>query len=211
MLPSDGMPAAQDGEAGFAASGQCLVSAGSHDAWLATGGGAHARVLHSTDRGLTWKAADTPIPAGDPARGVFALAFRDRAHGLAVGGDYRADQASPLAAALTPDGGRTWTPAAQPPPAYPTVPVSPGSRTAAPPRSRSARPVPTSRPTAAAPGAPWTPARTTPWTAPPTWAAGRPGEGPGGTSGALTAACPAAKPGTRVADAQASQRRHGRK
>lgn len=43
VLPSDGMPAAQDGEAGFAASGQCLVSAGSHDAWLATGG-AHTRV-----------------------------------------------------------------------------------------------------------------------------------------------------------------------
>ncbi|MEU5483002.1 WD40/YVTN/BNR-like repeat-containing protein [Streptomyces mirabilis] len=132
VLPSDGMPAAQDGEAGFAASGQCLVSAGSHDAWLATGGGAHARVLHSTDRGLTWKAAETPIPAGDPARGVFALAFRDRAHGLAVGGDYRADQASPQAAALTPDGGRTWTPAAQPPPAYRSgVAWLPHSRTSA--------------------------------------------------------------------------------
>ncbi|MFJ1559364.1 WD40/YVTN/BNR-like repeat-containing protein [Streptomyces mirabilis] len=132
VLPSDGMPAAQDGEAGFAASGQCLVSAGSRDAWLATGGGAHARVLHSTDRGLTWKAAETPIPAGDPARGVFALAFRDRAHGLAVGGDYRADQASPQAAALTPDGGRTWTPAAQPPPAYRSgVAWLPHSRTSA--------------------------------------------------------------------------------
>jgi photosystem II stability/assembly factor-like uncharacterized protein len=100
--------------------------------WLATGGGAHARVLHSADRGLTWTAADTPIPAGDPARGVFALAFRDRTHGLAVGGDYRADQASPQAAALTPDGGRTWTPADQPPPAYRSgVTWLPHSRTAA--------------------------------------------------------------------------------
>jgi photosystem II stability/assembly factor-like uncharacterized protein len=132
VLPSDGMPAAQDGEAGFAASGQCLVSSGSRDVWLATGGGARARVLHSSDRGLTWTAADTPIPAGDPARGVFALAFRDRTHGLAVGGDYRADQASPRAAALTPDGGRTWSPAAQPPPAYRSgVTWFPHSRTAA--------------------------------------------------------------------------------
>ncbi len=132
VLPADGMPAAQDGEAGFAASGQCLVGSGSRDVWLATGGGARARVLHSRDRGLTWTAADTPIPAGDPARGVFAVAFRDRTHGLAVGGDYRADQASPQAAATTPDGGRTWTPAAHPPPAYRSgVTWLPHSRTAA--------------------------------------------------------------------------------
>lgn len=118
VLPSAGMPDAQEGEAGFAAGGQCLVTSGPRDVWIATGGGAHARVLHSADRGLTWKAAGTPVPAGDPARGVFALAFRDRTHGIAVGGDYRADQASPMAAAVSGDGGRTWTPAAQPPPAY---------------------------------------------------------------------------------------------
>lgn len=132
VLPSDGMPAAEDGEAGFAASGQCLVGSGPRDVWLATGGGARARVLHSADRGLTWTAADTPVPAGDPARGVFALAFRDRVHGLAVGGDYRADQASPQAAATSLDGGRTWTTAAQSPPAYRSgVTWLPHSRTAA--------------------------------------------------------------------------------
>ncbi|MFE7168540.1 WD40/YVTN/BNR-like repeat-containing protein [Streptomyces sp. NPDC057616] len=118
VLPGDGMPAALDGEAGFAASGQCLVASGPSDAWLATGGGARARVLHSRDRGRTWTATDTPIPAGDPAKGVFALAFRDRTHGLAAGGDYRPDQTSPRAAARTTDGGRTWQPAAEPPPAY---------------------------------------------------------------------------------------------
>ncbi|MFJ8198135.1 WD40/YVTN/BNR-like repeat-containing protein [Streptomyces sp. NPDC096152] len=118
VLPDTGMPAAQPGEAGFAASGQCMVASGPRDVWLATGGAAHARVLHSADRGLTWTAADTPVPAGDPAKGVFALAFRDRAHGLAVGGDYRADQASPRAAATTADGGRSWQPAVTPPPAY---------------------------------------------------------------------------------------------
>jgi photosystem II stability/assembly factor-like uncharacterized protein len=118
VLPSAGMPAALDGEAGFAASGQCLVASGPRDVWLATGGGARARVLHSADRGLTWTAADTPLPAGDPAKGVFALAFRDRTHGLAVGGDYRPDQASPRAGASTADGGRTWKPSATPPPAY---------------------------------------------------------------------------------------------
>ncbi|MGI5379603.1 WD40/YVTN/BNR-like repeat-containing protein [Streptomyces sp. CA-251387] len=132
VLPSAGMPAALEGEAGFAASGQCLVSSGPKDVWLATGGAARARVLHSRDRGLTWTAADTPIPAGDPARGVFALAFRDRTHGLAVGGDYRPDQTSPQAAAHTGDGGAGWQPAATPVTAYRSgVAWLPHSRTTA--------------------------------------------------------------------------------
>ncbi|MFB9508252.1 WD40/YVTN/BNR-like repeat-containing protein [Streptomyces aurantiacus] len=132
VLPAAGMPAAQQGEAGFAASGQCLVGSGPRDVWLATGGAPRARVLHSADRGLTWTATDTPVPAGDPARGVFALAFRDRTHGIAVGGDYRADQASPEAAAVSGDGGRTWAPATTPPPAYRSgVAWLPHSRTSA--------------------------------------------------------------------------------
>ncbi|MFE9738949.1 WD40/YVTN/BNR-like repeat-containing protein [Streptomyces sp. NPDC006477] len=132
VLPSAGMPDALPGEAGFAASGQCLVSAGPRDVWLATGGGATARVLHSADRGLTWTATVSPVPAGDPARGVFGLAFRDRAHGIAVGGDYRKDQPSPRAAAVTRDGGRTWRASATPPPAYRSgVAWLPHSRSAA--------------------------------------------------------------------------------
>ncbi|MEU9098516.1 oxidoreductase [Streptomyces sp. NPDC048361] len=114
VLPSAGMPAAQPGEAGFAASGQCLVASGPRDVWLATGGGATGRVLHSADRGLTWTAAESGIPAGDPARGVFGLAFRDRTHGIAVGGDYRAGQPSPKAASVTGDGGRRWRGATTP-------------------------------------------------------------------------------------------------
>ncbi|MER5771098.1 WD40/YVTN/BNR-like repeat-containing protein [Streptomyces sp. NPDC001985] len=117
-LPSAGMPAARPGDAGFAASGQCLVSSGPRDVWLATGGGATARVFHSADRGLNWTAAESAVPAGDPARGVFALAFRDRAHGIAVGGDYRPGQPSPHAASVTRDGGRTWHRSSAPPPAY---------------------------------------------------------------------------------------------
>ncbi|MDX3071451.1 oxidoreductase [Streptomyces sp. MI02-7b] len=118
VLPSAGMPPALAGEASFAASGQCLVSRGPHDVWLATGGASAARVLHSRDRGLTWTVAASTLPAGDPAKGVFALAFRDARHGLAVGGDYRADQASPDASAVTGDGGASWTESERPPAAY---------------------------------------------------------------------------------------------
>ncbi|XIE80908.1 WD40/YVTN/BNR-like repeat-containing protein [Streptomyces sp. SBR177] len=132
VLPDAGMPAALPGEAGFAASGQCLVSAGPRDVWLATGGGATGRVLHSADRGLTWTATETTVPAGEGAKGVFGLAFRDRRHGIAVGGDYRKDQPSPLAAAVTGDAGRTWTASATPPPAYRSgVAWLPHSRSAA--------------------------------------------------------------------------------
>ncbi|MFJ8587407.1 WD40/YVTN/BNR-like repeat-containing protein [Streptomyces sp. NPDC093595] len=118
VLPDAGMPAALPGEAAFAASGQCLAGSGPKDVWLATGGGATARVLHSSDRGLNWTVTDSTLPAGDPARGVFALAFRDRRHGIAVGGDYRTGQPSPRAAAVSRDGGRTWRQAHTPPPAY---------------------------------------------------------------------------------------------
>lgn len=132
VLPSAGMPAAQPGEAAFAASGQCLVSSGSRDAWIATGGAATARVLHSADRGLTWKVAQAPIPAGDPARGVFGLAFRDARNGLAVGGDYRPGEPSPLTAATTRDGGASFTPAGKQPPGYRSgVAWVPHTRTAA--------------------------------------------------------------------------------
>ncbi|MFD4018789.1 WD40/YVTN/BNR-like repeat-containing protein [Streptomyces sindenensis] len=132
VLPDAGMPAALPGEAGFAASGQCLVSSGAKDVWLTTGGAETARVLHSRDRGLTWTASASTLPAGDPARGVFAAAFRDRAHGIAVGGDYRSDQASPQAAAVTGNGGRSWRQSATPPPAYRSgVTWLPHSRSAA--------------------------------------------------------------------------------
>lgn len=118
VLPDAGMPQAQDGEAAFAASGQCLVTSGARDVWPATGGGATARVLHSADRGLTWTASAPMAPAGDPARGVFGLAFRDRRHGIAADGDYRADRPSPHAAAVTGDAGRSWRRSAAPPPRY---------------------------------------------------------------------------------------------
>ncbi|MEU1816335.1 oxidoreductase [Streptomyces roseifaciens] len=132
VLPARGMPAALPGEAAFAASGQCVVSSGRHDAWIATGGAASSRVLHSADRGRTWTVAGTPVPAGDSARGVFGLAFRDRTHGLAVGGDYRTGQPSERAAAVSGDGGTTWTAASRPPGSYRSgVAWLPHSRTTA--------------------------------------------------------------------------------
>jgi photosystem II stability/assembly factor-like uncharacterized protein len=101
------MPPALPAEFAFAASGQCITSAGGRDAWFATGGDAVARVFHSSDRGRTWTVANTPVRSG-PSAGIFALAFRDHRHGLAVGGDFAAPTASPDAFALSDDGGASW-------------------------------------------------------------------------------------------------------
>jgi hypothetical protein len=101
------MPPALPAEFGFAASGQCITSAGGRDAWFGTGGDAIARVFHSSDRGQTWEVANTPVRSG-PSAGIFALAFRDTQHGLATGGDFLTPTASPDAMALSDDGGSSW-------------------------------------------------------------------------------------------------------
>ena len=103
VLPDDGMPEAPT-EAGFAASGDCLVTAG-HSAYFGSGGGA-SRIFRSDDYGLTWTATDSTIPAGDAA-GVFALAFRTPKEGIAVGGDFAAPADGVDAVAATRNG-RTW-------------------------------------------------------------------------------------------------------
>ncbi len=104
VLPDDGMPEAPT-EFGFAASGDCLVTAG-RSAYFGSGGSA-ARVFRSDDFGLTWTATDSTIPAGDAA-GVFALAFRTPEHGIAVGGDFEEPADGTDAVATTRDGQR-WT------------------------------------------------------------------------------------------------------
>ncbi len=112
-----GMPAALPGEFAFAASGTCLVTSGSRQAWIATGGGAKARVFHSTDAGHTWSVSDTPVASGDAA-GIFSLAVRPfslRVHGrvatstavVAVGGDFTAPTGRDRIAAVSPDS-RHW-------------------------------------------------------------------------------------------------------
>jgi photosystem II stability/assembly factor-like uncharacterized protein len=111
-----GMPPALAGEFAFAASGQCITSHG-HRAWFGTGGAAQARVFRSDDRGLTWSVSATPIRSG-PTAGIFALAFRSEQHGLAVGGDFLAETASPNNFASTSDGGSSWQLVPSAPPEY---------------------------------------------------------------------------------------------
>lgn len=104
VLPNSGMPVS-DNEFGFAASGDCLVTAG-RSAFLITGG-SRARAIRSDDGGLTWTATNTGIPTGDAAGG-FAGAFADQRHGIAVGGDFADPTNLTDNVSYTRDG-TTWT------------------------------------------------------------------------------------------------------
>jgi photosystem II stability/assembly factor-like uncharacterized protein len=122
---------AMPNEGAFAASGTCLTVAGSNDAWIATGGSATSRVFHSSDRGKTWRAASTPIPAGAPARGVFSVGFLNSKEGFAAGGDYKETRMAGINGAYTGDGGATWTPVEVAPAGYMSVVVPvPGAQRA---------------------------------------------------------------------------------
>jgi photosystem II stability/assembly factor-like uncharacterized protein len=109
-----GLPPALPNEGAFAASGTNVtvpVPSSSRDTkhvWLGTGAAATARVLRSSDGGLTWAVAATPLPAG-PSAGIFSVAFRDTTHGVIVGGDYKNEAGAVDNVAVTSDAGATWT------------------------------------------------------------------------------------------------------
>ena len=108
-------------EYGFAASGDCLVTAG-RTAYFGSGGGA-ARVFRSTDFGLTWTASNSTIPAGGSAvattrdgstahhagdlahLGEDAAYLPGRGHRLIVTGE----SGEVMGASVSADGGRSWT------------------------------------------------------------------------------------------------------
>jgi photosystem II stability/assembly factor-like uncharacterized protein len=104
-VPADNLPQAVDNEGAFAASGTNIAVFGRDEAWIGT---SRSRVLHTADGGRTWTAVSTPLASGQSA-GIFSIAFRDARHGVVVGGDYRKEAEAIDNAAITSDGGRTWT------------------------------------------------------------------------------------------------------
>jgi photosystem II stability/assembly factor-like uncharacterized protein len=107
-VPTSAFPSALPNEGAFAASGTNIAVLGKSDAWIGLGAAAKARVLRTHDRGRTWTIADTPLAAGGSA-GIFSIAFRDKKHGVIVGGDYTKEKEALNNLALTSDGGVTWT------------------------------------------------------------------------------------------------------
>jgi photosystem II stability/assembly factor-like uncharacterized protein len=108
-VPADRLPAALANEGGFAGSGTNIAVSGGNRAWIGTGAAANSRILLTEDGGDTWRIVDTPV-ASSASSGIFSVAFRDARHGLTVGGDYRRERDAIDNAAMTKDGGRSWTP-----------------------------------------------------------------------------------------------------
>lgn len=118
-------PVALPGEAGFAASGTCMIAARGH-LMIGTGGhledrrDEHSRLLVSRDGGSSWADARVPIPRS-PGAGVFSLCRLDDGRIVAVGGDYLAPDECAGNNAFSDDDGATWRVAASPPGGYRSV------------------------------------------------------------------------------------------
>ena len=109
-------PAALAGEGAFAASNTSLALHGPQEVWFGTGGLKGARVFHSPDGGRTWTVTATSVRNDGASAGIFSLAFLEGRRGIAVGGDYAKPTENTAIAALTTDGGETWTaPSGTPP------------------------------------------------------------------------------------------------
>jgi photosystem II stability/assembly factor-like uncharacterized protein len=109
--PSNRSGAAADprGEGAFAASNTALVvTPQGADLQFGTGGLGGPRVIRADVPG-GWKSTAIPLTTGAESAGVFSLGYRDRDHGVAVGGDYQKPADSAGTAAFTSDGGKTWT------------------------------------------------------------------------------------------------------
>jgi len=103
----DAMPAAVPGEGSPAAGGTCLIVQGRAQAFFGTL--PEPRVYRTTDRGQRWSMVRTPLVSGEAA-GVATLTFRDDRHGIALGGRLLdPEDKTDSVAAVTRDGGKTWT------------------------------------------------------------------------------------------------------
>jgi photosystem II stability/assembly factor-like uncharacterized protein len=114
-LSRENIPVALPKEGAFAASNSSLCLRGK-DIYFGTGGPA-ARVFASHDFGQTWTVGETPIVSGNASSGIFSLSCDERAI-VAVGGDYQDPGRAYKNAAVSKDGGKTWTLATQLPGGY---------------------------------------------------------------------------------------------
>lgn len=112
-----GTPEPLEGEAGFAASNASIAVGPDGCAWIGTGGGEIARVLRTCEFGAEWDVVDTPMAAGSPGAGIFALTYTGEKL-IAAGGDYQNPDATDGNLAWSDDGGNSWETPLAPPGGY---------------------------------------------------------------------------------------------
>ena len=108
------LPPALEGEGSFAASGTCLITEGDQTAYIGTGAGGKARVLKTTDRGITWSVTETPVTHGTPSSGLASVSFLNSTQGMVAGGEITKPDSIAAPLAITEDAGATWTLASPP-------------------------------------------------------------------------------------------------
>lgn len=106
-VPCENLPEVLPGEAAFAASNSNLASAGD-TVWMVSGGGA-SRVFRSLDAGLHWSVFDTPLLQGGQMTGAFTMAFANSKVGVIWGGNWEEKAMNKGRAAVTHDGGESWS------------------------------------------------------------------------------------------------------
>ena len=112
-LPRDVVPAAPNGEGSFAASGTCLITRDGGLAWAVASNAERGRLLHTADSGRSWSTFPLPITTRSGS-GPQSVSFRDDRNGMVLGGGNSAEPGD-VFAAISRDGGRTWTPRTSPP------------------------------------------------------------------------------------------------
>jgi photosystem II stability/assembly factor-like uncharacterized protein len=105
-LSCENLPKVARGEAAFAASNSNIAIFGDN-AWVATGG-IQSRVMHTSDKGLTWEIFDTPIVSGKAMTGIFSIDFLDENNGIIFGGNWEDKPFNTGNKAVTKNGGKTW-------------------------------------------------------------------------------------------------------
>ncbi len=110
------LPDPLPGEAAFAASNSSLLLGADGEILLGTGGADNSfgRVFCRDSSQSSWQVFSTCIPSSKSA-GVFALQRISGNVLIAVGGDYRPGELSPVAVAMSRNGGKDWIAAGKPP------------------------------------------------------------------------------------------------
>ena len=108
------LPAANQGEGGFAASGTCLTVGDEGRGWISTGNASPSRLLATSDYGRSWRAFKVPLIIGGSGSGLFSVSFRDAEHGLVFGGSLNPEAEPGRRVAQTINGGDQWFVLGQP-------------------------------------------------------------------------------------------------
>ena len=111
-VPEEQRPAADSGEASFAASGTAIRLWDKQKAAIATGGRV-SRIWYTENGGRNWICRPVPIIQGAASQGIFSIAVRGRKW-VVTGGDFTRDTLRRNHVFYSEDEGKTWNFPARP-------------------------------------------------------------------------------------------------